>query len=291
MLDFFKTNKFKIITLIIALLFGMMLYSASSDGLANIPRNLLEMVTTPFQKAGAYISDAAGGFFDGIINYKDTIAENERLKAENAELNQKLVDYEKIKDENDQYKTMAGIKEIYSDFTVTMAFVISRDPADRFSSFMIDRGSLHGVKLNDPVMTPSGLVGIVTKVGPISSRVRTTLSPENDVGAIEIVSKELGVLSGDIELASQGLAKLSILSEETSIKEGDMIVTAGASGIYPKGIPIGKVVEVKTEAHGVTKYAKIQPLVDIEEISTVQVIIGFNGQGSELIDFFEDDKE
>lgn len=288
MLEFFKTHKFKIITLIIALLFGMMLYSASSDGMANIPKNLLEMVTTPFQKAGSYISNVTGGFFDGILNYKNTIEENETLKAENAELNQKLIDYEKIKDENEQYKTMEGIKEIYSDFTVTMAFVISRDPSDRFGSFMIDRGSLHGVKLNDPVITPNGLVGIVTKLGPISARVRTLLSPENDVATIEIVSKELGILSGDVALAEDGLAKLSILSEETLIKEGDMIVTAGASGIYPKGIPVGKVVEVGTEAHGITKYAKVRPIAPADEVSTVQVVIGFNGQGSELIDYLDE---
>lgn len=287
--EFFKTNKFKIIALLIALLFGMMLYSASGDGVANIPRNLLEMVTAPFQSAGAHIANATGGFFDRFLNYKNTVEENERLKSENAELNQKLIDYEKLRDENEQYKTMEGIKEIYPDFEIAMAFVISRDPADRFSSFMIDRGSLHGVELYDPVITPGGLVGIVTKVGPISSRVRTTLSPENDVSAIEITSKELGVLSGDVTLADKGLSKLSILSEDTVIKAGDMIVTAGASGIYPKGLPIGKVETVATEAHGVTKYAAVRPVVPIDEITTVQVITSFNGQGSALIDYLDEE--
>lgn len=287
MLDFFKTHKFKIIAVLIALLFGMMLYTASQDGMENIPKNLLEMVTTPFQKAGAYISDVTGSFFDGVLNYKNTLAENEQLRAENAELNNKLVDYEKLKDENEQYRTMQGLREIYPDFEITMGFVISRDPADRFSSFMIDRGSLHGVSLNDPVITPSGLVGIITQVGPISARVRTILSPENDVSCIEIVSKELGVLSGDAVLSAEGLTKLSILSEETVIKEGDMLVTAGASGIYPKGVPVGKVTLVETESHGVTKYAVIKPTSDIGNVTTVQVITSFNGQGSELIDYMK----
>lgn len=285
MLEFFKTHRFKIIVAIIAILFGMMLYSASSDGINNIPKNMLEIITSPFQQATTFISNATGSFFDRFLNYRNTLEENDRLKAENAELNQKLIDYEKIKDENEQYQTVQGIKSIYPDFGLTTASVISRDPSDRYSSFMIDKGTLHEVALHDPVITSTGLVGIVVNVGPISSRVKTILSPEIDVSAIEIVSKELGVLTGDLQLSKEGLCKLSILSEETEMKSGDMIITAGASGIYPKGLPIGKIAEIKSESHGVTKYATITPLTDIQEVTTVQVITSFNGQGSALIDY------
>ncbi len=288
MSEFFKTHKFKILAALISVLFGMMLYSASSDGVRNIPKNLLELITTPFQQASTYISKSTGNFFDRFLNYKNTIKENETLKAENAALNQKLIDYEKIKDENEQYQIVAGIKGIYPDFEITTASVVSRDPSDRYSSFMIDKGTLHGVSLYDPVMTATGLIGIVTKVGPISSRVKTILSPEIDVSAIEIVSKELGILNGDVVLSKDGLAKLSILSEDTVIKSGDMIITAGASGIYPKGIPVGKIVDVKSESHGITKYATVKPLDSIDEVTTVQVITNFNGQGSELIDYLDE---
>lgn len=288
MSEFFKTHRFKIIAALIAVLFGMMLYSASSDGIRNIPENFLKLITTPFQQAATYIAKSTGNFFDRFVNYQATIEENAALKAENAQLNQKLIDYEKIKDENEQYQTVAGIKSIYPDFEITMASVVSRDPSDRYSSFMIDKGTLHGVALYDPVMTATGLIGIVTKVGPISARVRTILSPEIDVGALEITSKELGVVSGDVSLSGQDLAKLSILSEETVIKPGDMIITAGASGIYPKGLPIGKVVEVKSEAHGITKYATVKPVDSIGEITTVQIITNFNGQGSALIDYLDE---
>lgn len=285
MLDFFQSKRFKILILILALLFGMLLYSASHEGVANIPKNMLEIISTPFQIVSARTTSTTNEFFDRIANYQNTILENERLIAENAELNQKLIDYEKIKDENEQYRTMAGIKEIYPDFEISMAFVISRDPSDRFSSFMIDRGELHGISLNDPVITPSGLVGIVTNVGPISSRVQTILSPENNVSSTEIYSKELGILTGDTELSEYGYAKLSILSSDTVIENGDMITTTNVTGLYPAGIPIGKVIDVKSESHGVTKYAIIEPFVDIDEVTTVQVITGFLGQGSELIDF------
>lgn len=288
MLDFFKSHRFKIIIAVIALLFGMMLYSASSDGIANIPRNLLAMITTPVQKATAVVSSAVGGFLDNFVHAQQNADENEQLKQQIAELNKKLIDYEEIKDENEQLKAIAGIKEIHSDFSTATAFVVSRDPSDRYGSFIIDKGTLHGISLNDPVMTENGLVGIVTQVSPISARIKTILSPDVEVGSLENSSKELGVIKGDANLAEEGMTRLSILSGDTSIQKGDLIVTAGSSGLYPKGIPVGTVKEVKSESHGITQFAVVQPLENIDRVESVVVITDFLGQGSELLDFLEE---
>ena len=273
MREFFSSKKFKVILAIIALLFGMMLYSASGDGIANIPRNLLEMATVPFQKVGAFLSDTIGGWFSDLAAAGNTAKENEELKQQIAELNQQMVDYEKLKDENAQLKEIAGIKELYPDFEVMPAQVVSRDSADRASSFIIDRGSLHGIAVNDPVITSNGLVGIVTQVGPISARVKTIL---------------LGVVSGNYTDAESGKTRMEILSEETTIEEGNMIVTAGSSGIYPQGIPIGTVTKIETETTGITKYAEIEPMEDVTSVTTVQVVTSFLGQGSRLEDYLND---
>lgn len=285
MIDFFKSNRFKIIIGIIAILFGMMLYSASSEGVSNIPKNLLSMITSPFQKVTAYISDATGSFLDTFLNASNTASENELLREQVNELNQRLVDYEKLVDENAQLKEIAGIKESYPDFEIANAFITGRDPADRYGSFTIDKGTLHGVALNDPVITSSGLIGYISDISTINARVKTILSPELDVSAYEISSKELGVVAGDVKLGREGLCKMSILSEETVIKQNDMIVTAGSSGKFPKGVPIGKVREVLSETHGITMYATIEPMEKIDEIITVQVITDYPGQGSELLDY------
>ena len=168
------------------------------------------------------------------------------------------------------------------------AQVVSRDSADRASSFIIDRGSLHGIAVNDPVITSNGLVGIVTQVGPISARVKTILSPEIDVGAIDIKTDQLGVVSGNYTDAESGKTRMEILSEETTIEEGNMIVTAGSSGIYPQGIPIGTVTKIETETTGITKYAEIEPMEDVTSVTTVQVVTSFLGQGSRLEDYLND---
>lgn len=286
MLDFFKTHKFKIIVLILALLFGMMLYSASSDGINNIPKNLLQMVTYPFQKATSYVSTGVGGFFDKVANYKNTMKENEELKDEISKLQQQLVDLEEMKEENSRLKNLQGIKDEYSDITSMVdASVISRDPNDRFSSFIIDKGSLHGVKKSDPVIANGSLVGIISEVGPINSRVTTILSPELSVGVMENESKNLGVLKGDSALLKDGCTKMAILANASAFSSGDMIITAGSSSLFPKGIRVGRITSIKTEESGVSKYAEIEPFANIPTIKNVYVITEFLGQGSSVIDY------
>lgn len=285
MKEFFGSIKFKIIIVIIAVLFGIMLYSASTDGASNIPRNLLSMIVTPVQKGTAFLSNATGNFFDVFLNAQNNADENVALKAEIDRLNAMLIEHEKLIDENAQLKQITGVKDEYPDFEITPAFVTGRDPADRFGSFTIDKGTLHGISLNDPVMSSSGLIGVISEVSPINSRVKTILNSDMSVSAFEITSKELGIVSGDLVLSHSGKSKLSILSETTAIKTGDMIVTAGSSGKFPKGVPIGIVEEVSAEAHGVTMYAVIKPLVYVEEVTNVEVITEFLGQGSELLDY------
>lgn len=291
MREFFSSKTFKVILAAVALMFGMMLYSASGDGVHNIPRNLLEMITTPFQQAGAFLSNTVGGWFEGIASYGSLAQENEDLKNTIAELNQQMVDYEKLKDENEQLKAIAGIKEMYPDYEILPAQVVSRDASDRASSFIIDRGELHGVALNDPVITANGLVGIVTQVGPISSRVKTILSPEIDVSAYDIKTAQLGIVSGEYMSAQGGIAKMEILAENTDIEEGSMIVTAGASGLYPKGLPIGTVVNIAVQENGITQVAEIVPFEDPATVTTVQVVTDFLGQGSKLEEYLEEGAE
>lgn len=176
---------------------------------------------------------------------------------------------------------------MYPDYDVLPAQVVSRDASDRASSFIIDRGELHGVSLNDPVITANGLVGIVTQVGPISSRVKTILSPEIDVSAFDVKTAQLGIVSGDYTTAQSGIAKMEILAENTDIEEGSMIVTAGASGLYPKGLPIGTVVSISSQENGITQVAVIDPFEDPAHVTTVQVVTDFLGQGSKLEEFLE----
>ena len=278
MRDFFNSVRFKIIAAVLAVIVGVMLYSASTGGLATIPEKIVSFVVVPAQKASAALSDSITDFFSIFVNAKENKEENEKLKEEISDLRKQMVDYENIKTENERLQEIVGLKKENPDIQLLDAGIIGRDPADRFGSFTIDKGIVHGLSKWDPVITGDGLVGYIDSLGPTYAKVVTILSPELNVGAVEIRTKETGNLTGDIALADKGLAKLELLPKSTEIKQGDIIVTAGTSGYYPADLVIGTVEEVTLEESGITSSASIKPVSDIYEIKHVFVLTDFLGK-------------
>lgn len=279
MREFLHSKRFKVLLVVLAVLVGFMLYSVSTGSFSTAPGQLLSFITTPFQKLSSSISGAANGFFGKFAKAGQYANENEQLRKEAAELRKKLADYEKTKTENEQLREAAGLKETYPDFEMATASVIGRDPDDSYGSFTIDKGSMHGVKFHDPVMTSEGLIGYISDVGPISSRVTTILSPEINVGAYEIRTKDIGNITGEIKLSEKGFCKLEYLPRESGVTKGDIIVTSGVSGIFPEGLIIGTVDDVQPESSGVSTYAVIRPASKIEDVKNVVIIKTFLGQG------------
>ena len=282
MREFFSGWKFKVILALAVLLLGVMLYSASVGGEGNLFQNVISYVTVPFQRGAAYVSDSITGFFDRYLQSAANYEENLELKETIRELREQLTDYEEIKNENEQLRQIAGMTETDDALSYTPATIISRDANDTYGTFVIDKGTSDGLALNDPVMSSEGLVGIITAISPINARVKTILNPDVSVGSYEIQSKELGVCRGDAILAQEGYCKMSILSSETTITKGDLIVTSGSSGIYPRGLTIGTAQDIYREDHGVTLYAVVMPVSEITTLKNVYVITDFEGKGSVL---------
>lgn len=289
MREFFKSRRFKIILAVVAVLLGGMLYSATTGGLATLPEKVLSYVVIPVQKAAAWVSDGLTDFFTVFFDARENYEENLRLKEEISNLRKQLVDYEATKTENERLKEITGLKELQEDIEFQPAGVIARDPDDRFGSFTIDAGTLHGVSVRDPVVTGEGLVGYVSEVGPLYAKVVTILSPDLNVGAMEIRTKDTGNVTGSVELAAKGRTRLELLPKDTQIKAGDIIVTSGTSGFFPQRIPIGTVEEVVLEKSGITCTAVIRPVSEIDAIKNVFVLTDFLGKqtGDSLARSFE----
>ncbi len=280
MREFFKSLRFKIILAVVAVILGGMLYAATTGGLATLPEQLLSYVVYPVQRAAAAVSDGITGFFSVFLDARENYEENIQLKEENAELRRQLVDYEETKTENERLKEITGLKELNPDIEFQPSGVIARDPDDRFGSFTIDIGYLQGISVRDPVVTGEGLVGYISKLGPTYATVTTILSPDCNVGAMEISTKDTGNITGTVELAADGCTKLELLPRDTLVEEGATVVTAGTSGLFPKNIVIGTVEKVELETSGITSYAVIRPVSEISEIKNVFVLTDFLGKGS-----------
>lgn len=281
--DFIKSWRFKALVAAAVVLVAFMLRAAYTGGLGTVASKTLGVLVSPLQKVSGMISDSATGFFQKYLQAGKTQEENEELRKENRELREKLVDYETIKQQNEQYKEFLSIKERNNDFEFEPASVIGRDPNARFYSFTIDVGSLDGVEVRDPVITSDGLVGMVYEVGPTYAKVHTILDVSLDVGAFNPRTKDTGIVTGTVELAQNGNCRMEYLDRDSQAQEGDIIVTSGISGIFPKDLTIGTIRSIAPEDHGMSLYAVIEPAADIREIKDVFVIKSFAGQGSEIV--------
>ena len=282
MKDFFRSTRFKILVAVVVLLFAFMLRAASEPGFATWTSQALGVITQPLQKLSTNISNAASDFFGKFAKADQLTEENEKLKEEIRELNKKLVDYDRLSREIEQYKEYLDLKEKNNDFQFEQASVIGRDPNDRFGSFTIDKGLLDDIQPNDPVITPDGVVGRIAEVGQTTAKVVTILNPSVNVSSVigysDKKTRDTGIVTGTIDLSSQSLCQMMYLSRESLAQKGDLVVTTGVGGVFPKDLLVGAIREVKPDAHGTSLNAII---ADIANIKDVFVITSFEGQGSD----------
>ena len=110
-------------------------------------------------------------------------------------------------------------------------------------------------------------------------KVKTILSPDTKAGAVDKQTSDSGIISGSTSLCDDNLTSLNKLSEDNKIKVGDIIVTSGTGGVYPKNLVIGKVKEIKYNSYDISRYAVVEPYEDIRDITTTAVITSFDTQG------------
>ena len=276
MKEFFHSWVFKVLMALVVVMFAFLLRATLTMGFSTVVEQIVGTVTAPLQSLSASLSGSVTGFLDQF------------LKEENRQLIEQMVDYENYKNENESLKEQLQIQEDNPEWETMTASVIGRDPSDQFYSFTIDKGTLDGVSYQDPVITADGLVGIVSEVGPVFAKVTTILDVRLNVACQDVRTQDVATVSGDIELAQNGQCRMSLIPRESGIAKGDIIQTAGTSGLYPQGIVIGRVSDVGYEPSGTMMYAVVEPSSDIETVKDVVIITSFKGQGSSLSSFEQD---
>ena len=282
MKEFFKGRAFKIIVAIVVVLAGILIGGAASGRNLSLPSDWLGNVTAPFQE---FASALKGGFSGLGVYFTDktaTAAENEALKAQVAQLQQQLADYEELRRENDRLKEIVGITEQREDLKMIGATVISGDGGEYYGTFTINKGSRDGISEKDAVVTTAGVVGYVSEVAYNHCTVTTLLSPDCNIGGYDIVSGDFGVLTGDSALSAQGLFKLAYLPKGSLIAVGNIVVTSGLGGIYPQGFVAGVVQRVVADDQGLAMEAVLTPTADFSKLKEVLVVIDFDPTGSVL---------
>ena len=177
------------------------------------------------------------------------------------------------------YEKYYGMKEQHADYVMEPAMLIARNAEDPYGSFTINKGSLQGIALHDPVITEAGLVGYISEVNPSFCKVTTVLDSNISIGGMDRRTQDAGVISGKLDLAESGKTRLNQLLRSSGVATGDYIVTSGG-GVFPEGLVIGTIDSVHNESYHTALYAVVTPAVDFSELRDMMVITYFSGQGS-----------
>lgn len=218
------------------------------------------------------VSSSLTGYFQSIANLRTAQDENSELKQRVQELEVQITQKEELTAENERLKSLLDLKE-KSQYNVLTARIIGRDPSVWFDSSIINRGSLDGVKLNMPVVTDGGIIGRVTAVSPLTAQVDLITHDKSGVGAVigEVgVSNSLGTIRGT---SKRDILEMRYVPGSVEVKIGDIVSTTGQDGIYPAGLKVGVIVEVRSGSATTPHQIFLQPSAKINSMQEVGVLL------------------
>ena len=183
---------------------------------------------------------------------------------------------------NKAFRDLLNIRKENPEFQYASAFVISRDPLDRFGGFTIDQGTLNGVEKGDVVVSDKGyLVGRVLEADLNSSKVMTILQPGSYVACLVSRTRDSGNLNGSADYAADGMCVLENLPRDTLAMVGDEIITTGLGGEFPANIRVGTILELVPEESGTSTIAVVEPGADINKLTHVFIVTDDSSDSSE----------
>lgn len=242
----------------------------------NLIRTTAKTVFSPFQRGASYVTNKVTGTVDFLREMKGYKEDNERLVQEINELKRENRDTTNYREENEYLKKMLELQNSLTKYTTVAATVTAFSSNNWYDTIDISKGSLSGISVGNAVITPSGVVGKVTEVGPNWATVSTILNPNNAMGVRVSRTGDVAVVEGDSELYSKSYCKMTFIDKDSTLIMGDLLETSGEGEIYPAGLGVGTVREISADSMGRLNYATVEPMVDFAHLYGVLVINGMN---------------
>ena len=214
---------------------------------------------------------------------KDVMEENASLKAQVDDLTSELNTIKLEQYELNNLRELLKLDQKYPSYDKVAANVIGKDAGNWFSIFTIDKGTKDGVEIDMNVIAGSGLVGIVTDVGPNYAKVRSIIDDVSKVSGMVLTTSDRCIVHGDLlEMnASQNILLTDLKDSDDNVAAGDPVVTSNISDKYLQGILIGYINTIEVDSNNLTKSGTVTPAVDFEHIEEVLVILEKKVSGKE----------
>lgn len=266
--------KSKHLLVIMTFFCGSAVVSTLASGVTSEPlAEAAGMIVVPFEKSingiGSWIGEISQTFQDKqeLINKNqelqdavDTLTEQNNILIQNQSELSRLQELYKLDEE-------------YSSYPKVAARIISKDPGNWYDTFMINRGSNDGIRVDNNVISGKGLVGIVTEVGSNWATVRAIIDDSSYVSVMTVGTDDNCVVTGDLELIDEGKLRFSQLyDKDDKVTVGERIVTSNISDKYVEGLFVGYVSELELDTNNLTKTGTIVTPVDFKHLKDVFVI-------------------
>jgi len=245
----------------------MTLQVRHETAVVTVTRQVLLFLASPFIKVTAASVQGVNDIWRDYVDLRGLRGENKRLQHEAATLRRRLDQLAEQALETQRLQRLLAMRETPQPEFLT-ARVVGKDATNWFKTILLDRGSLEGVRRNQPVLAPDGLVGRVVEVTPTSARVQLLTDPVNAVGGLIQRTRVTGIVSGNLGAG----ARVRYLPLLADVVVGDVVVTSGMGGVFPKGIPVGRITSVERRSGALFQEATLQPTVDLSRLEEVLIL-------------------
>lgn len=260
-------------TVIVAMLFGI---SGGGNGEVSFAENAAMSMTVPGRSAATGFIGWLENIYGYMFRYDSLKEENERLQNRVTELENEMRKAGEAESENKNYRELLGMRDKYSDFVFEAAKIIDRGTSNWNSTLTIGKGNESGIEAGDCVVDSAyNIVGQVSEVGDGWSTIRTVIDTDINIGALVGDTGSAAMVVGDYALMRQGLVKLTYLTSGAQVFEGDVLQASGKGGSFPRGLVIGTVVNVYTEAGGQIDSAAVKPACNPDSLTQIFVVKDF----------------
>jgi rod shape-determining protein MreC len=232
-----------------------------------VTRQGILLVMAPFIKVTAVVVGSVTDVWHEYVDLRNVQQENRRLRQEAGVLSRRIEQLEEQTLETQRLQRLLALREVPQAQSLT-ARVSGKDATNWFKTILVDRGGLDGVRRNQAVVAPDGLVGRVVEVTPASAKVQLLTDPVSAVGGLVQRTRVTGIISGNL---GEG-TRVRYLPLMADVAVGDLVVTSGMGGVFPKGIPIGRITTVERRSGALFQDATLQPTVDLSRLEEVLIL-------------------
>jgi rod shape-determining protein MreC len=248
----------------------LVLLTLQTRGYGSAAGDIFAVVTAPIQTGLAKASRATFGLWTTYLDWKNVRAENRRLREEVQELRVQSLRVNETDDENRRLRRLLALQE-QLPLTTLSGEIIAREWGGWIRSLTVNRGRGDNVPRLTAVISPNGLIGRVVDVRPGASIVQVLTDPTSTVGAHVLRTRTPGIVEGD----PRGTLRFKFMARDgAAIQNGDVLVTAGQGGLFPRGIPIGTVRSIDNRGAALFHYAELTPAVDFARVDEVLLVTG-----------------